>query len=218
MPREVTLAQMQRWLLLYADRIDEEKDQLTALDAAIGDADHGVNMQNGMEKMRQRIEEIVECADIGVFLRTIAMTLISSIGGAAGPLYGVFFLRAAKEATPGDSIRLEELSRMFQVGLESIQQRGDAKLGDKTMVDALAPAIAALDSATEAGRTVTDALDEARRAAEAGMLATIEMEAQKGRASYLGPRSIGHQDPGATSAYLLIEAAAATLGQSEDAG
>jgi dihydroxyacetone kinase-like protein len=218
MPREVTLAQMQRWLLLYADRIDEEKDQLTALDAAIGDADHGVNMQNGMERMRLRMEEIVECADISVFLRTIAMTLISSIGGAAGPLYGVFFLRAAKEATPGDTISLEELSRMFRVGLESIQQRGDAKLGDKTMVDALAPAVAALESATEAGRTVTEALDEARRAAEAGMLATIEMEAQKGRASYLGPRSIGHQDPGATSAYLLIEAAAATLGHSEDAG
>lgn len=218
MPREVTLAQMQRWLLLYADRIDEEKDQLTALDAAIGDADHGVNMQNGMEKMRQRMEEIGECADISVFLRTIAMTLISSIGGAAGPLYGVFFLRAAKEATPGETISLEELSRMFQVGLESIQQRGDAKLGDKTMVDALAPAVAALESATAAGRTVTEALDEARRAAEAGMLATIEMEAQKGRASYLGPRSIGHQDPGATSAYLLIEAAAAMLGHSEDAG
>ena len=218
MPREVTLAQMQRWLLLYADRIDEEKDQLTALDAAIGDADHGVNMQNGMEKMRQRMEEIGECADISVFLRTIAMTLISSIGGAAGPLYGVFFLRAAKEATPGATIQLEELSRMFRVGLESIQQRGDAKLGDKTMVDALAPAIAALESATEAGRSVTEALDEARLAAEGGMLATIDMEAQKGRASYLGPRSIGHQDPGATSAYLLIEAAAATLGHSEDAG
>ncbi len=218
MPREVTLAQMQRWLLLYADRIDEEKDQLTALDAAIGDADHGVNMQNGMEKMRHRMEEIGECADISVFLRTIAMTLISSIGGAAGPLYGVFFLRAAKEATPADTLPLEELSRMFDVGLESIQQRGDAKLGDKTMVDALAPAIAALASATEAGLSVTEALNEARLAAEAGMLATIDMEAQKGRASYLGPRSIGHQDPGATSAYLLIEAAAATLGHREDAG
>ncbi|MCB9139235.1 MAG: dihydroxyacetone kinase subunit L [Caldilineaceae bacterium] len=212
MTRDVTLEQMQRWLLHYADQIEQEQATLTRLDAAIGDADHGVNMQHGAEKMRAKINDLTDCHDIDVFLRTIAMTLISSIGGAAGPLYGVFFLRASKEAGPGDVISLDRLAQMFLVGLESIQQRGHARLGDKTMVDALAPAVEALRLATDAGQSTTEALAVASEAAEAGMLATIDMEAKKGRASYLGPRSIGHQDPGATSAYLLVASAAATLG------
>ena len=214
MSREVTLTQLRSWLLLFADRIDEKKETLTQLDIAIGDGDHGINMQNGMQKVRQRIAGMDDCADVGVFLRTIAMTLISSVGGAAGPLYGVFFLRAAKESTAGDTISLEQFAAMFEVGVAAIQQRGDAKLGDKTMVDALAPAADALAIATAEGRSTSEALADAEQAAKAGMFVTIELEAQKGRASYLGPRSIGHQDPGATSSYYLIETAAATLGRS----
>jgi dihydroxyacetone kinase-like protein len=217
MAHSVTLTQLRQWMLLFADRIDEEKDLLTQLDAAIGDGDHGINMQNGMRKVRTRMEGMEDCQDVGVLLRTIAMTLISSVGGAAGPLYGAFFLRAAKEAEAGDEASLERLARMFRVGVESIQQRGEARLGDKTMVDALVPAMAALEAATGQGHNVGEALEKARQAAEKGMKSTIDMEAQKGRASYLGPRSIGHQDPGATSSYFLVETAAKVLGQASDA-
>ncbi len=216
MPREVTLAEFRQWMLLFADRVDEEKDLLTQLDAAIGDGDHGVNMQNGMRKVRARVEGMEDCQEISVFLRTVAMTLISSVGGAAGPLYGAFFLRAAKEFDSDSKATIGQLAVMFRVGVEAIQQRGEARLGDKTMVDALVPAMAALERAATQDYTVAEALEKARQAAEHGTTSTIDMEAQKGRASYLGPRSIGHQDPGATSSYFLIETAARTLGQGSE--
>lgn len=214
MGQEITLAQFRQWLLVYADRIAAHETYLTQLDAAIGDADHGVNMQRGMQKVRERIGDGgIQCDDVGALLRTVAMTLISSVGGAAGPLYGAFFLRAAQNTNGAAGVSLARLAVMFRNGLEGIQQRGKAQPDDKTMVDALLPAVEALEAAAAAGASVAEALAATQAAAEAGMQRTIGLQAGKGRASYLGPRSIGHQDPGATSAYYLIAAAAATLGR-----
>ncbi len=217
MSQQVTLAQLRSWLLLYANRIEEKEAYLTELDAAIGDADHGVNMRSGTTKLRQRLLDLEQSngvsMDIGGFLRTVAMTLISSIGGAAGPLYGSFFLRASKEASGLTTIDVNDLAQLFRSGLDGVIQRGKAEQGDKTMIDALEPAVEALEAAVMDGANVQDAMSAARYAAETGMTRTIDLEALKGRASYLGPRSIGHQDPGATSTYMLIEAAADTFGR-----
>lgn len=222
---EVTLEQLRAWLLRYADRIDESASILTELDAAIGDADHGANMLRGMQRVRQRLLETHSGdtpheapADIGTLLRTVAMTLISSVGGAAGPLYGAFFLRAARDpagsagsaeaAAPvvaARTLTLPQLAQMFQAGVEGVEQRGKARPDEKTMLDTLAPAAAALSQAANEQRPLAEALQLTLAAAEAGMRHTVELEATKGRASYLGPRSIGHQDPGATSSYYLVE-------------
>lgn len=214
MGQEISLAQFRQWLLVYADRIAAEEPYLTQLDAAIGDADHGINMQRGMQKIRERMGDGgIHSEDVGSLLRAVAMTLISSVGGAAGPLYGAFFLRAAQDGNGSASVSLAQLAAMFRNGLEGVQQRGKAQPGDKTMVDALLPAVEALEAAAAAHQPIAAALAAAQAAAEQGMQRTIALQANKGRASYLGPRSIGHQDPGATSAYFLVAAAAATLGQ-----
>ncbi|MGL4649901.1 MAG: dihydroxyacetone kinase subunit DhaL [Caldilineaceae bacterium] len=238
---ELTLVQVRGWLLRYADRIDECAPILTELDAAIGDADHGANMVRGMARVRARLTEPAtdsggfpseSLADIGSLLRTVAMTLISSVGGAAGPLYGAFFLRAARdpnhankgkaeaaaEVVATQEVSVAQLAAMFQAGVEGVQQRGKAHLNEKTMLDVLAPAAAALSLAAEQGATLAAAVDAARAAAEAGLHHTIDLEALKGRASYLGPRSIGHQDPGATSSYYLIESLAWAVSQPAPAG
>ncbi len=212
MGQEITLPQFRRWLLAYARRIIQEEDYLTELDAAIGDADHGANMRRGMVKVLERLQAPDDnCNDIGSLLRSVAMIMISSVGGAAGPLYGTFFLRAAAVANQHRSVTLPELARMFRTGLEGIQQRGKAVLEDKTMVDAIQPAVEALEAAAEANQSLAVALASARQAAKLGMEHTVELVARKGRASYLGPRSVGFQDPGATSAYYLFETAAETL-------
>jgi len=221
MSQKVTLAQLRSWLLLYADRIDEKEAYLTELDAAIGDADHGINMRSGMTKLRQRLLELNQAdatdsgdgMNVSAFLRTVAMTLIRSVGGAAGPLYGSFFLNASRDGYRKATIDLDELTHIFRSGLDGVIQRGKAQPGDKTMIDALEPAVVAMETAATAGADVAEAMSAARDAAEAGMAHTVGLEARKGRASYLGPRSIGHQDPGATSSYMLIEAAAETLGR-----
>jgi dihydroxyacetone kinase-like protein len=213
MGQAITLAHFRQWLLEYAERIVQHEAELTQLDAAIGDADHGANMRRGMDRIVQRLADPgIQCDDIGALLRTVAMTLISSVGGAAGPLYGAFFLRAAQTAGAVDTVDLDTLAAMFRDGLAGVQQRGKAELNDKTMIDALHPAVVALRAAAESGADVNAALVAARTAAEAGMRHTIPLQANRGRASYLGPRAVGHQDPGATSLYYLIEAAAATLG------
>ena len=213
MGQEVTLPQFHRWLLLYADRIIEKERYLTELDTAIGDADHGANMRRGMEKVRERLESAdSHCEDIRTLLRAVAMTLISAVGGAAGPLYGTFFLRAATVPNGGQSVDLAGLARMFRYGLDGLQQRGKAHLDDKTMVDTIQPAVEAMETAVTLNQSLAVALASARQAAKLGMKHTIQIPANKGRASYLGPRSIGHQDPGATSAYYLFETAAETLG------
>jgi phosphoenolpyruvate---glycerone phosphotransferase subunit DhaL len=212
MGHEVTLPQFRRWLLLYADRIIAQEEYLTELDAAIGDADHGANMRRGMEKVRERLQDPENsCQDIRTLLRTVAMTLISAVGGAAGPLYGTFFLRAATSPNGGQSVDLVGLAKMFRFGLDGLQQRGKAHLNDKTMVDVIQPAVEALEAAVAANQSLAVALASARQAARLGMRHTIGIAANKGRASYLGPRSIGHQDPCATSAYYLFEAAEETL-------
>jgi dihydroxyacetone kinase-like protein len=212
MSHEITLVQLKRWLLAYADRIAEHQVYLSELDAAIGDADHGANMHRGMSKVRERLLAGDEaCHDVGSLLRTVAMTLISSVGGAAGPLYGAFFLRAALNTNGSSAVTLEQLTRMFRSGLEGVQQRGKAQLHEKTMIDAMQPAVQALEDAIRAGASTARALDQARAAAELGMRHTVNMQATKGRASYLGVRSIGHQDPGATSTFYLFDAAAAVL-------
>ncbi|RME66420.1 MAG: dihydroxyacetone kinase subunit L [Caldilineae bacterium] len=212
MSQEITLGQFRAWLLRYAERIIEQEEYLTQLDAAIGDADHGANMRRGMEKVRERLQNSAEAPqDIGGLLRSVAMTLISAVGGAAGPLYGTFFLRASSSPNGGDKVNLAQLARMFRYGLEGLQQRGKAHLDDKTMLDAIQPAVEALEAAVAANQSPAVALASARQAARLGMEHTIEIVAHKGRASYLGERSIGHQDPGATSAYYLFETAAETL-------
>ena len=218
MSQEITLAQFRQWLLAYANRIEAEEPYLTELDAAIGDADHGTNMRRGLQKVRERlVDPATQNEDVGALLKMVAMTLIASVGGAAGPLYGAFFLRAAQESQSEASIDLTELAAMFRGGLAGIQQRGKAQPEDKTMVDALQPAVQALDAAAAQGMTILAALQAARAAAEAGMQHTIELQANRGRASYLGSRAIGHQDPGATSLFMLIDTAVVTLGQDQDA-
>jgi dihydroxyacetone kinase-like protein len=216
MSEDITLAQLRAWLLAYADRIDERAGYLTELDAAIGDADHGANMVRGMGKVRARLQQEDEAyADVGALLRGVAMTLISHVGGAAGPLYGAFFMRAAKDHQGRAGISVAELAQMFRCGLEGVQARGKADADEKTMVDALLPAVEAMESAAAAGGTPAAAAEAALRAAEKGMKRTVALEATKGRASYLGPRSVGHQDPGATSAYYLFETLATVLHEAE---
>ena len=214
MSQEITLAQFRRWLLLFAEQIQNNADHLTELDAAIGDADHGVNMQRGLRKVQERLRDPDSCGeDIGSLFRSVAMTLISTVGGAAGPLFGAFFLRAAKDADGAGSVSLEELAAMFRSGLEGVQQRGKAQAEDKTMLDALMPAVNALEAAVAAGLDAATALDLALEAARRGMMHTADLQASKGRASYLGARSVGYQDPGATSAFYLIQAAAVALAE-----
>lgn len=212
MAQEATLPQFQRWMILYAQRIIEHEDQLTELDAAIGDADHGANMRRGMEKVRERLDSPDNhCEDIRTLLRAVAMTLISAVGGAAGPLYGTFFLRAATSPHSGTRVDLPQFTRMLRFGLDGLQQRGKAHIDDKTMVDTIQPAVEAMEAALASGQSLAVALAAAKQAARLGMEHTIEIRARKGRASYLGDRSIGHQDPGATSAYLLFETAVTAL-------
>jgi dihydroxyacetone kinase-like protein len=212
MGQEITLAHLRQWFTTYAERIKSQETYLTELDAAIGDADHGANMRRGTRKICERMAEAdSHIDDISSFLRAVGMTLISSVGGAAGPLYGAFFLRAAQVEQNDDTLNLEELATMFRAGLEGIQQRGKAQVGDKTMIDALQPAVEALEAAAKQALSISTALEAARVAAEAGMQKTIALQANRGRASYLGPRAIGHQDPGATSLYYLVESAAKSL-------
>jgi len=216
MSEEITLTQLRQWLNRYADHIEAQETYLSELDAAIGDGDHGANMTRGMETVRARLQEQQEAElSASMLMRNVAMILISSVGGAAGPLYGAFFLRAAKDAGNRQSITLIQLSQMFRSGLEGVQQRGKAALAEKTMIDAMSPAVEALASAAEEGKSREAALQEAKEAAATGMEGTIQLQATKGRASYLGERSIGHQDPGATSTYYLFLAAEETLGKSQ---
>jgi phosphoenolpyruvate---glycerone phosphotransferase subunit DhaL len=206
MSDRIQLAQLREWMLRYADRIDQCAAWLTELDAAIGDADHGANMVRGMGNVRLRLlDSVTQPSDIGDLFRTVAMTLISSVGGAAGPLYGAFFLRAARVAGVETEIDVAQLALMFRAGVDGLRQRGKAEVGEKTMVDALEPAAAALAVAASQGDAPYTALQAARAAAEEGMKQTTGLEASKGRASYLGPRSVGHQDPGATSSFYLVE-------------
>jgi len=201
----LTKAHIIAWLENTAEALHQNKEYLTELDSAIGDADHGINMDRGFQTVIQKKPEW-QAADIGGILKSVGMILMSSVGGASGPLYGTFFLRSGMALASREELNGEDLLKLLSAGVEGILQRGRPVLGDKTMYDALAPALEALSVSLGNGEEDAIALGNAVRAAEAGMQATIPMQARKGRASYLGERSIGHQDPGATSSYLILKA------------
>jgi dihydroxyacetone kinase-like protein len=205
----VDVVALERWLRVFAASVADQKDNLTALDAAIGDADHGTNMHRGMTAVVDALA--TPSADPTTLLKQTGMVLIRSIGGASGPLYGTLFLRMASATTGEATLRPEMFATALRAGVEGVVARGKAELGDKTMVDAFAPALDALDAALGAGEPLVTALRTASAAANAGRDATTPMTARKGRASYLGERSADHQDPGATSAALLVAAAATAL-------
>lgn len=184
---------------------------LTDLDSAIGDADNGTNMERGFTALAEELTGH-EPADIGALMRTAARVLIRTVGGAAGPLYGTFFLRAAPACSGKELLEAQDIVEMFEAGSAGIRQLGKAQPGDKTMLDALLPAVSAMRAALDSDPALASVLEAGAAAAQDGMLATVPMLARKGRASYLGPRSIGHQDPGATSAHLLIREAARVWG------
>jgi dihydroxyacetone kinase-like protein len=195
---------------LWVNRLQEAyaaaREQLTELDSAIGDADHGVNMDRGFTAARAAVEAAAP-DDIGGLLQTVAQTLIRTVGGASGPLYGTFFLRASLVASGKTGLDAQDVVALFRAGVEGVRQRGKAAAGDKTMLDALLPAVAAMEAAPPTA-SLDVMMAAAAAGAEQGMLATIPMQARKGRASFLGPRSAGHQDPGATSAWMLVREAA----------
>lgn len=193
------------WLEKTADVLKENKEYLTELDSAIGDADHGINMNRGFRKVMEKLPSVAD-KDIGNILKTVGMTLISSVGGASGPLYGTFYLRAGMAVAAREELDSEGLSTMLQAGMDGIVQRGRAQRNDKTMFDTWAPALEALNAALLENNDVLMAMRAAVAAGEQGMKDTIPLQARKGRASYLGERSIGHQDPGATSSYLILNA------------
>jgi dihydroxyacetone kinase-like protein len=195
------------WMKEFARLVHERRDILTDLDAAIGDADHGTNLDRGLAAAVS-VLDAESPADPPAVLKAVATTLIRTVGGASGPLYGTFFLRASSVLGTGDG---GALAAAVRAGVEGVAARGRAQPGDKTMLDALGPACDALDGALADGRRLDEALRAAAEGAALGRDATVPMVARKGRASYLGERSAGHQDPGATSAALLMEAAAATL-------
>lgn len=181
----------------------EHSDELTRLDSAIGDADHGINLQRGFDAVMEKLPALAG-KDIGTIFKTTGMTLVSNVGGASGPLYGTAFIRAGIVLADAYQMGQSELLAAWEAALEGIQARGKARPGDKTMVDALAPAVDALRRANAEAADLVTAARAAADAAEAGMLATIPLQASKGRASYLGERSVGHQDPGATSTHLML--------------
>jgi dihydroxyacetone kinase-like protein len=207
---DVDLSLLTGWVREFARVIGENAQLLTDLDAAIGDADHGINMDRGMTAVLGALDDAAP-ADMSALCKQVGMTLVKSVGGAAGPLYGTFFLRMAGALGSGDSVDAADFAKALRAGVEGVVQRGRAEAGDKTMFDALAPALDALDAALASGEGLAVALADATVAAEKGRDSTESMVARKGRASYLGQRSVGHVDPGATSAAMLIAAAAAAF-------
>jgi len=209
----VAVGALQAWIRRFADLVAEQREYLTELDSAIGDADHGINMERGMRAVCEKLDTNVPATADELF-KLVGMTLVSSVGGASGPLYGTFFLRLGAACGPRDAISLDELAKAFRAGVEGLVGRGRPELGDKTMFDCLHPGLEALDAAVAGKQTPAAAFSAAWRAAVAGRDGTIPMVARKGRASYLGERSVGHQDPGATSSALLFEAASAAFAAS----
>ncbi len=208
---EVSSEDLVAWIRAFARLVDENQQLLTELDAAIGDADHGANMHRGTTAALAAVDSGA-AGSPAALAKTVGMTLVSTVGGASGPLYGTFFLRLAAALGDAPVATPEQVAAALRAGVEGVVARGRAEPGDKTMYDALAPAVAACSEALAAGRPWDEALRRAADAARAGRDATAGMLARKGRASYLGERSVGHQDPGATSAALLVAAAAETLG------
>jgi phosphoenolpyruvate---glycerone phosphotransferase subunit DhaL len=198
------------WIEQLAQVMRDQRTYLTELDSAIGDADHGINMDRGFQAVLAKLPTIAT-GDIGALLKGVGMTLVSTVGGASGPLYGTLFLQLGGQTAGKEALDGAEFIGALEAGIAGVQRLGKAEPGDKTMLDALLPARDAMRSAVDGGASLSDALDAAVAAAEQGMHATTPLVARKGRASYLGERSAGHQDPGATSSYLLLKAAADAL-------
>jgi phosphoenolpyruvate---glycerone phosphotransferase subunit DhaL len=202
----VTRDTVNDWMARFAESMKEHREELVRLDTSIGDGDHGTNMDRGMRKALEKLGA-QEQADVGAVLKTVAMALVSSVGGAAGPLYGTLLLQMGTSLAGEQDVDLEGYAAAWRKGVEGVQARGKAQPQDKTMVDALLPAVEALEQASD----LDSGLHEAASAAERGMRDTIPLIARKGRASYLGERSRDHQDPGATSTYYLCQTAAEAL-------
>ncbi|MFS0893062.1 dihydroxyacetone kinase subunit DhaL [Microbacterium sp. 179-I 3D3 NHS] len=198
------------WIDRFGGAVTEQRDWLTELDSAIGDADHGANMARGMTAVAERLRAGAP-ATADDLLKTVGMTLVSSVGGASGPLYGTFFLRMAASAGPVTELDADGLAAALRAGFDGVVARGKAEAGDKTMYDAMAPAVDALDAAIAAAQDLPTAVRAAADAAAAGRDATEPLVARKGRASYLGERSAGHLDPGAASAAILFDTLAAAI-------
>jgi dihydroxyacetone kinase-like protein len=202
----VTTDTVTAWMTRFAESMSEHREELVRLDTAIGDGDHGTNMDRGMRKALENLDA-KEQPDTGAVLKTVAMALVSSVGGAAGPLYGTLLLQMGTAMDGKPEVDLAGYAAAWRKGVTGVQGRGKAEPGDKTMIDALLPAVAALEQASD----LDSGLRAAVSAAEQGMRDTIPLIARKGRASYLGERSKDHQDPGATSSYYLCQTAAEAL-------
>jgi dihydroxyacetone kinase-like protein len=200
-----------QWLQNCAETYQRHKDELTQLDSAIGDADHGANMARGFTAVQGKLAGLKD-KDIGAILKAVAMTLISTVGGASGPLYGTFFLQAAGPANGKMALNHEELLSACNAGLQGLMSRGKARVGEKTMIDALVPALEALKPSQD--DSISAAVNRAVTAAKQGSDSTVPLVATKGRASYLGERSAGHRDPGAASSVLMLEALQRALASS----
>lgn len=199
----ITTADVIEFLHRARDVLQENKEYLTELDAAIGDADHGINMDRGFQNVMKKLPS-VEDKDAGTILKTVGMALVSSVGGAGGPLYGTAFMQAGMALAGKYELTAGDILAALDAALKGVMMRGKSEPGQKTMIDAIHPAVTAMREALDGGASTLEALERAAAAAEKGMKDTIPMLALKGRASYLGERSVGHQDPGATSSYLLI--------------
>ena len=210
MDNVIDRAQIIRWLQNAATMIINHREELTALDAAIGDADHGANLARGFGQVAARLPEWAD-ADIGSLLKSTGMTLMSTVGGASGMLYGNFFLRAAEVAEDKQALSTDEVVKMLAAGRDGIVQRGRAAPGDKTMVDVWTPAVTAAQATRAAGGDLQTVVLAAVIAAEKGVRDTVPLQARRGRASYLGERSIGHIDPGAASSHLILQALARSI-------
>ncbi|MFT3887806.1 MAG: dihydroxyacetone kinase subunit DhaL [Arachnia sp.] len=202
---DLSLDQLAAWLRRFAEIIDAQKSYLTDLDSAIGDADHGTNMARGTAAV---VTTLDDANTVDALLKKAGMTLVSTVGGTSGPLYGTLLMRAGMATGAVTSLTPAEFAKALRAGLDGLIARGRTELGDKTMVDALSPALDALDGAVAEGKPLAEAVAAARDAAAAGRDATIPLVARKGRASYLGERSAGHLDPGAASATMLLDALA----------
>jgi phosphoenolpyruvate---glycerone phosphotransferase subunit DhaL len=201
-----------RWVESFAREVAATKRELTKLDSAIGDGDHGANMDRGMQAVVARLDGIAG-NDVGALLKTVGMTLVSKVGGAGGPLYGTLFMQMGAAAAGKTELSERDWAAALDAGVTGVQSRGKAQLEDKTMLDALIPGRDAFTGALDEGASFADALKRSAEAARQGMEATIPLVARKGRASYLGERSAGHQDPGATSSHMLLRTAAEALSE-----
>jgi len=212
----MTKSQVLKWLKATAAVLEENRQYLTELDSPIGDADHGINMDRGFKKVMSKLPG-VEDKDIGTILKTAGMALVTSVGGAGGPLYGTLLMDAGKAVAGKEELSDDDLVALLDAGLKGVVRIGKTNLEDKTMVDALHPALEALRNALADGKGTIEALHLMTDAAHKGMKDTIPMLARKGRASYVGERSIGHQDPGATSSYLILKTLMETIESDQSA-